>query len=109
MLWVWVVTNLRILHHPVLADLGPRVPAGIGEVVELGLRNKFGDPGECYDFLIGVFDPFGDYAAWAQDTVCGDEWTEFTYDDTFVPGLYAVYFGIEGQLIAQDFFEVSEG
>jgi hypothetical protein len=85
----------------------PRVPVAIGEVVELGLRNKFGEPGECYDFLMEIFDPVGDYAS-AEDTVCADEWTDFTYEDTFVPGTYNVYFSIKGQLIAQDSFEVSE-
>ena len=84
----------------------PRVPVAVGEAVELGLRNELGEPGECYDFIIELSDPMGDYAAWAQDTVCGDEWTKFTYDQTFVPGTYAFYFAIEGQLIADDSFEV---
>jgi hypothetical protein len=83
------------------------VPAGIGEVVELGLRNKFGEPGECYDFVIEVFDPFGDYV-WAEDAVCADEWTDFTYENTFLSGIYDVYFSIGDQVIAQDSFEVSE-
>jgi hypothetical protein len=86
----------------------PRTPAAVGEVVELGLRNKFGEPGECYAFLIEVLDPLGDYAS-AEDTVCGDEWAYLTYENTFAPGTYDVYFSIEGQDIAQDFFEVGEG
>ena len=86
----------------------PRVPVAIGEVVELGLRNKYGEPGECYDFLMEVMDPLEEYA-WAEGTVCADEWADFTYEDTFLSGTYTVYFSIEGHLIAQDFFEVSEG
>ena len=86
----------------------PRVPVAIGEVVDLGLRNKYGEPGECYDFLMEVMDPLGEYAS-AEGTVCADEWADFTYEDTFLSGTYDVYFSIEGQLIAQDFFEVSEG
>jgi hypothetical protein len=77
----------------------------IGEVVELGLRNKFGEPGECYDFLIEVFDPLRDLAS-AEDTVCADEWTDFTYEETFLPGTYHVFFSVEGQSIAEDSFEV---
>jgi hypothetical protein len=83
----------------------PRTPVGIGEVVELGLRNKYGEPGECYDFVIELLDPLGDYA-WAEDIVCADEWTDFIYEDTFLSGTYDVYFSIEGQVIAQDSFEV---
>jgi hypothetical protein len=84
----------------------PRTPVAVGEAVELGLRNQLGEPGECYDFVIELFDPMGDYAASAQDSVCGDAWTKFTYDQTFMAGIYAFYFAIEGQLIADDSFEV---
>jgi len=86
----------------------PRTPVAIGEVVDLGLRNKFGEPGECYDFLIEILDPAGEYA-WAEGTVCADEWADFAYEDTFFAGTYHVYFFIEGQLIAQDSFEVTKG
>jgi len=83
----------------------PRVPVAIGEVVDLGLRNKYGEPGECYDFLMEVSDPLGEYAS-AEGTVCADEWADLTYEDTYLSGTYDVYFSIEGQLIAQDSFEV---
>lgn len=62
----------------------PRTPVTMGEVVESGPRNKFGQPGECYNFLIAVLDPLGDYA-WAEDTVCADEWTDFAWKDTLLP------------------------
>ena len=86
----------------------PREPVAIGEVVELGLRNKYGEPGECYTFVIEVSDPLGEYAA-AYGPFCADEWADFTYEDTYLSGTYDVYFSVEGQLIAEDFFEVSEG
>jgi hypothetical protein len=85
----------------------PREPVAAGEAVDLGLRNKFGEPGECYDFLMEVSDPQGEYA-WAEGTVCADEWADLTYEYTYLFGTYHVYFSIEGQLIAQDSFEVSE-
>lgn len=85
----------------------PRVAVGIGEVVELGLRNKFGEPGECYDFLMEVYDPMDGYSS-GEATVCADEWAYLPYEDTFLSGTYYVFFWIEDQLIAQDSFEVSE-
>ncbi|MGQ9573597.1 MAG: hypothetical protein ACUVV3_10535, partial [Dehalococcoidia bacterium] len=84
----------------------PRTPVGIGEVVEVGLRNKYGQPGECYTFLVEVYDPVGDYAS-AEDTVCADEWTDLTYEYTYLSGIYYVYYSIGGQYIAQDYFEVA--
>jgi len=44
-----------------------------------------------------------------ETEVVGDEWTYGLFDQTGLSGTYDVYFSIEGQLIAQDFFEVSEG
>ena len=86
----------------------PREPVAIGEVVELGLRNKYGEPGECYTFVVEVSDPLGEYTA-AYGPFCADEWADFTYEDTFLSGTYNVYFSVEGRLVAQDSFEVSEG
>jgi hypothetical protein len=85
----------------------PWEPLGIGEVADLGLRNKYGEPGECHDFLMEVVHPLGEYAS-AEGTVCADEWADFTYEDTLLSGTYYVYFSIEGQVIAQDLFEVGE-
>ena len=85
----------------------PRMPVAIGEVVDLGLRNKYGEPGECYDFLMEVSDPLAEYVS-AEGTVCADEWADLSYEYTYLSGTYGVYFSKEGQLIAQDSFEVSE-
>lgn len=84
----------------------PREPVAMGDTVELGLRNEYGLPGECYDFVVEVFDPEGYYAS-GEDTVCADEWTYLTHSDTWVSGIYGVFYSIGDQLVATDYFEVS--
>jgi hypothetical protein len=83
----------------------PRTAVAAGTVVELGLRNEFGYPGECYDFTVEVYDPDG-YTASGYDTVCGDAWTYLTYSDTWVSGYYDVSYYIGDQFIASDYFQV---
>ena len=83
----------------------PREAVAIGDEVELGLRNENGVPGECYDFVVEVYDPEGYYAS-GEDTVCADEWTFLTYSDTWVSGYYDVSYYIGSQFIASDYFQV---
>ena len=83
----------------------PREAVYAGTTVEMGLRNEYGVPGECYDFTVEVYDPDG-YSAAGNDTVCADEWTFLTYSDTWVSGYYDVAYYIGDQLIASDYFEV---
>lgn len=84
----------------------PREPIALGDTAELGLRNKWGSSGECYDFVVEVLDPDGNYAS-GEDTVCAAEWTYLSYYDTGVAGIYSVYYSIQGQVVATDSFEVS--
>ena len=84
----------------------PREPIALGDTAELGLRNKWGSDGECYDFVAEVLDPDGNYAS-GEDTVCAAEWTYLSYYDTWVAGTYSVYYSIQGQVVATDSFEVS--
>jgi len=84
----------------------PRQPIALGDTAELGLRNKWGSPGECYDFVVEVLDPESTYAS-GEDTVCADEWTYLNYSDTWVAGTYSVYYSIQEQIVATDSFEVS--
>jgi len=83
----------------------PRTAVTAGSTIELGLRNEFGYPGECYDFTVEVYDPDG-YTASGYGTVCADEWTYLTYSDTWVSGYYDVSYFIGGQFVASDYFQV---
>lgn len=83
----------------------PREAVAPGSTVEVGLRNKWGVPGECYDFVVEVYDPEGYYAS-GEDTVCADEWTYLTYSDTWVSGYYDVSWYIGGTVVATDYFQV---
>ena len=83
----------------------PREAVAAGSTIELGLRNEFGYPGECYDFTVEVYDPDG-YTASGYGTVCADEWTYLTYSDTWVSGYYDVSYFIGGQFVASDYFQV---
>ena len=84
----------------------PRELVAMGDTVELGLRNEYGFPDECYDFVVEVFDPEGSYSS-GEDTVCADEWTYLYYSDTWLSGIYDVFYSIGDQLVASDYFEVS--
>ena len=77
----------------------------MGDTVELGLRNEYGAPGECYDFVVEVYDPDG-YSASGQDTVCADQWTYMTYSDTWVSGYYDVSYYVGDLFVASDYFQV---
>jgi hypothetical protein len=83
----------------------PREAVAAGTTVELGLRNEFGSPGECYDFVVEVYDPDGYYSS-GNDTVCADQWTYLTYSDTWTSGYYDVSYYIGDQFIASDYFQV---
>jgi hypothetical protein len=83
----------------------PREAVAAGTTVELGLRNEFGYPGECYDFTVEVYDPDG-YTASGYGTVCADQWTYLTYSDTWVSGYYDVSYYIGDQFVASDYFQV---
>lgn len=84
----------------------PREPIAAGDTAELGLRDKWGSPGECYDFGVDVVDPDG-YLSSGDATVCADEWTYLDYSDTWVSGTYSVYYSIQAEVVATDSFEVS--
>jgi len=83
----------------------PRQAVAMGDPVDLGLRNEYGFPGECYDFVVEVYDPDG-YTSSGDGTVCADQWTYMTYSDTWVSGYYDVSYFIGGQFIASDYFQV---
>jgi hypothetical protein len=85
----------------------PREPVPAGQAVDLALRNKYGEADECHDFQVEVKDPLSAYAS-TSETVCADEWTNLTYEDTSLAGTYEVRFYVEGQFVAEDSFEVSE-
>ena len=84
----------------------PRELVAMGDTVELGLRNEYGFPGECYDFVVEVFDPESYYSS-GEGTVCADEWTYLYYSDTWLSGIYDVFYSIGDQFVASDSFEVS--
>jgi hypothetical protein len=94
------------LFEPSWQVSAPREAVAIGDTVELGLRNEYGVPGECYDFVVEVYDPEGYYAS-GEDTVCADEWTYLTYSDTWISGYYDVSYYIGDQFIASDYFQVA--
>ena len=84
----------------------PRTAVAMGDPVDLGLRNEYGLSGECYDFVVEVYDPDG-YGSSGSGTVCADQWTYMTYSDTWVSGYYDVSYYIGDQFIASDYFEVA--
>jgi len=87
----------------------PRAPAPIGQVVELGIRNKNGAPGETYAIGVQVNLPDGSPVN-MEGEVVGDGWAYFSLAETDMPGTYTVYFGLpQSDLIyAQDYFKVQE-
>jgi hypothetical protein len=93
------------LYEPAWQTSAPRTAVAAGDVVEVGLRNENGSPGECYDFMVEVYDPDGYYAS-GSDTVCGADWTFLTYSDTWTWGYYDVSYYIGDQYVASDYFQV---
>jgi len=93
------------LSEPSWQVSAPREAVAAGSTIELGLRNEFGYPGECYDFTVEVYDPDG-YTASGYGTVCADEWTYLAYSDTWVSGYYDVSYFIGGEFVASDYFQV---
>src|SRR5207244_10219205 len=61
---------------------------------ELGLRNKYGAPGECYTVLAEVYDPYGSPEAYQYKSLCGDDWTYWYFQDANYRGWYSVTFAI---------------
>ena len=93
------------LTGPSWQTSAPREAVAMGDTVELGLRNEFGSPGECYDFTVEVYDPDGYYSS-GNDTVCADQWTYLTYSDTWTSGYYDISYYIGDLFIASDYFQV---
>jgi len=93
------------LSEPSWQVSAPREAVAMGTTVEVGLRNENGVPGECYDFVVEVYDPDG-YTASGEDTVCGAEWTYLTYSETWVSGYYDISYYIGGVFVASDYFQV---
>jgi len=93
------------LSEPSWQVSAPREAVAAGSTTELGLRNEFGYPGECYDFTVEVYDP-DSYTASGYGTVCADEWAYLTYSDTWVSGYYDVSYYIGDQFVASDYFQV---
>ena len=88
-------------------------PAAVrsNDVVEVGLRNKFGSPGESYSVLVRVIDPKGTgFTTTAR--VEGDTWAYVNYPSDFpsaspvYPGVYTVVWEVKDGFIACDGFEV---
>jgi len=87
------------------APLDPVTP---GTIVELGIRNANGAPGETYP--IGMSVQLPDLTSVVQEgTVSGSDWLTFYVGDTMLPGVYYVNFGLpQSDLIyAQTSFEVA--
>src|SRR5438128_1053231 len=72
----------------------PRQAIGSDTPAQLGLRNKFGSDGECYQFTVQVVNPFEQPASAKSDWVCGSDWTYEQYLSTDIVGLYTVYYSI---------------
>ncbi len=95
----------------VSAPRGVPGPVRPGEVVELGLRNKFGASDETYWAGARVIWPDGTSFV-AATSVIGDEWGNVVYPSDFagaVPlaaGTYTVIWEIDGGFIACDGFVV---
>ncbi len=89
----------------------PRQPVGTDVSVELGLRNKFGQPEERYQVTCRVTDPDGNEAL-ADFAVEGDNWTylrspeDFDSGDTRLKGAYQVVYLVNDVVIARDSFTV---
>ncbi len=95
----------------VSAPRGQPGPVRPGEVVELGLRNKFGAEGESYFAGARVIAPDGvSYVATAS--LSADAWAYVHYPGDFAgavplaPGVYTVVWEIDGGFIACDGFVV---
>jgi hypothetical protein len=93
------------LSEPSWQVSAPREAVAAGTDIELGLRNEFGSPGECYDFTVEVYDPDG-YTSSGYGTVCAADWTYLTYSDAWTSGYYDVSYYIGDQFIASDYFQV---
>lgn len=93
----------------------PREAVNIGESVEIGLRNKFGESNEFYAIWVRVIAPDGSEAGVTTE-VSADEWTMLMYPDDFPDagpmgnGIYTVIWEIADQgFVACDGFEVVGG
>ena len=95
----------------VSAPRGIPGPVRPGEIVEIGLRNKFGEPGEGYYVSARVIDPEG-ASTTATASLQEAEWSYLLYPADFpgatpvYPGVYTVIWETEGGFIACDGFVV---
>jgi nucleoside phosphorylase len=85
-----------------------------GQVVTLGLRNKFGQQHEMYWISATVFAPDGT-SIQTERTLTGDEWAEVIYPTDFVgapasypPGSYTVLWEVSEGFLACDGFLVED-
>lgn len=81
--------ELPVVLHREWQVSAPRDDVSPGEVVELGLRNKFGEAGEYHAVTATVGAPDG--TSTSNDTVLhSDEWAEVLYPNEFrgAPRLY---------------------
>ena len=94
----------------------PREPLPVNTVkIELGLRNKFGEPGELYDVTCWVVLPTGG-STQASTTLSADEWAYVLYPNDFephevwpsteAPGRYSVAWEVDGTEVASDSFDL---
>jgi hypothetical protein len=86
----------------------PIDPVTPGTIVELGIRNANGAPGETYP--IGMSVQLPDLTSVVQEgTVSGNAWLTFYVGDTLQPGIYYVNFGLPQSdwIYAQTSFEVA--
>lgn len=97
----WQVSAPRGVPGPVRPD----------EIVQLGLRNKFGEGDERYWVLVRVIAPDGTSTATSRALV-GSEWVYILYPRDFIgatsvyPGTYTMVWETEGGFIACDGFIV---
>jgi len=82
-----------------------------GDVVELGLRNKYGTEDDIFFYTMRVQKPDGN-ASTAQNTVVSDAWSslfypnDFSVGDTKQEGIYTVLYQNRGEIIACDGFTI---
>lgn len=100
-MWQWQVSAPRSVP----------VPVRPGEIIRIGLRNKFGQTSERYQVLARVTAPNG-ITTTATTVLEGDKWVYLLYPTSFkmassvYPGVYTVVWEIGGKFIACDGFVV---
>lgn len=83
----------------------------LGDIVEIGLRNKYGVDEDVFFYTVRVQNPDGS-AATSQNTVVADEWSDLLYPDDFptggtnLKGIYTILYQIRGEIIVCDGFVI---